>query len=84
VTIDDVEITALAFEPRIKSVDVTTASELGPHGVRQVDVIDVRVAPSDFADPESELPRLSMLLQSHLQQRAIMGRGVRVSVASSA
>ena len=56
VTIDDVEITARAFEPRIKRVDVKTASELGPHGVRQVDVVDVRVAPSDFADPESELP----------------------------
>ena len=84
VTMDDVEITARAFEPRIKSVDVATASELGPHGVRQVDVVDVRVAPSDFADPESELPRLSTLLESHLQRRAIMGRGVRVTVLSNA
>ena len=80
VTIDDVEITARAFEPRIKQVDVTTASELGPHGVRQVDVVDVRVDPRDFADPETELPRLSALLQTHLQQRVIMGRGVRVTV----
>jgi hypothetical protein len=80
VTIDDVEITARAFEPRIKQVDVTTASELGPHGVHQVDVVDVRVAPGDFADPETELPRLSTLLQTHLQQRVIMGRGVRVTV----
>jgi len=84
VTIDDVEITARAFEPRIKRVNVTTASELGPHGVRQVDVVDVGVTLGDFADPESELPRLSTLLQSHLQQRAIMGRGVRVAVASDA
>jgi len=44
----------------------------------------VRVAPSDFADPESELPRLGSLLQSHLQQRVIMGRGVRVTVLSNA
>jgi len=84
VTIDDVEITARAFEPRIKGVNVSTASELGPHGVRQVDIVDVRVAPSDFADPESELPRLGSLLQSHLQQRVIMGRGVRVTVLSNA
>jgi hypothetical protein len=84
VTIDDVEITARAFEPRIKGVDVSTASELGPHGVRQVDVVDVRVAPGDFADPDSELPRLGSLLQMHLQQRAIMGRGVRVTVLSNA
>jgi hypothetical protein len=83
VTIDDVEITARAFEPRIKRVDVSTASELGPHGVRQVDVVDVRVAPSDFADPDSELPRLGSLLQTHLQQRVIMGRGVRVTVLSN-
>lgn len=80
VTIDDVEITARAFEPRIKSVDVSTTSELGPHGVRQVDVVDVHVARSDFADPDSELPRLGTLLQNHLQQRVIMGRGVRVTV----
>lgn len=84
VTIDDVEITARAFEPRIKGVNVSTASELGPHGVRQVDIVDVRVAPRDFADPESELPRLGLLLQSHLQQRVIMGRGVRVTVLSNA
>lgn len=84
VTIDDVEITARAFEPRIKGVDVSTASELGPHGVRQVDVVDVRVTPADFADPESELPRLGTLLESHLQQRVIMGRGVRVTVLSDA
>ena len=83
VTIDDVEITARAFEPRIKQVNVTTASELGPHGVRQVDVVDVRVAPGDFADPETELPRLGTLLQTHLQQRVIMGRGVRVTVLSN-
>jgi hypothetical protein len=84
VTIDDVEITARAFEPRIKGVDVSTASELGPHGVRQVDIVDVRVTPADFADPESELPRLGTLLESHLQQRVIMGRGVRVTVLSDA
>jgi hypothetical protein len=84
VTIDDVEITARAFEPRIKRVEVSTASELGPHGVRQVDVVDVRVVPGDFADPESELPRLGSLLQTHLQQRVIMGRGVRVTVLSNA
>jgi hypothetical protein len=84
VTIDDVEITARAFEPRIKRVDVSTASELGPHGVRQVDVVDVRVAANDFADPDTELPRLGTLLQSHLQQRVIMGRGVRVTVMSNA
>ena len=83
VTIDDVEITARAFEPRIKQVDVTTASELGPHGVRQVDVVDVRVASGDFADPETELPRLSILLQTHLQQRVMMGRGVRVTVLNN-
>lgn len=82
VTIDDVEITARAFEPRIKGVEVSTASELGPNGVRQVDLVDVRVVPGDFADPESELPRLGSLLESHLQQRAIMGRGVRVTVLS--
>jgi hypothetical protein len=82
VTIDDVEITARAFEPRIRRVDVTTASELGPQGVRQVDVVDVGVAPGDFADPETELPRLGTLLQTHLQQRMIMGRGVRVTVLS--
>lgn len=80
VTIDDVEITARAFEPRIKGVDVSTASELGPHGVRQVDVVDVRVVPGDFADPDTELPRLGALLESHLQKRVIMGRGVRVTV----
>jgi hypothetical protein len=84
VTIDDVEITARAFEPRIKRVDVSTASELGPHGMRQVDIVDVRVAPSDFADPDAELPRLGSLLQSHLQQRVIMGRGVRVTVLNNA
>src|SRR5674476_1634415 len=49
VTIDDVESTARAFEPRIKRVNVTTASELGPHGVRQVDVVDVGVTLGDFA-----------------------------------
>jgi hypothetical protein len=43
----------------------------------------VRVSPGDFADPESELPRLGTLLQTHLQQRAIMGRGVRVTVLSN-
>ena len=84
VTIDDVEITARAFEPRIKRVEVSTASELGPQGVRQVDVVDVRVEPGDFADPEAELPRLGSLLELHLQQRVIMGRGVRVSVRSDA
>ena len=84
VTIDDVEITARAFEPRIRRVDVSTASELGPHGMRQVDLVDVRVASSDFADPDSELPRLGTLLQSHLQQRVIMGRGVRVTVLNNA
>ena len=84
VTIDDVEITARAFEPRIRRVDVSTASELGPHGMRQVDIVDVRVASSDFADPDSELPRLGSLLQSHLQQRVIMGRGVRVTVLNNA
>ncbi|MEO7038568.1 MAG: hypothetical protein ABI446_01150 [Gemmatimonadaceae bacterium] len=84
VTIDDVAITARAFEPRIKAIDVSTTSELGPQGVRQVDVVDVRVTPSDFADPESELPRLGTLLEAHLQQRVIMGRAVRVSVLSVA
>jgi hypothetical protein len=84
VTIDDVEITARAYEPRIKSVQVSTASELGPHGVRQVDVVNVHVAPGDFADPDAELPRLGVALQSHLQQRVIMGRGVRVTVMSNA
>ena len=84
VTIDDVEITARAFEPRIRRVDVSTASELGPQGVRQVDVVNVRVAPGDFADPDAELPRLGTLLQTHLQQRVIMGRGVRVTVLGNA
>lgn len=83
VTIDDVEITARAFEPRIRGVEVSTASELGPNGVRQVDVVDVRVSPGDFADPESELPRLGSLLESHLQRRVIMGRGVRVTVLAN-
>jgi hypothetical protein len=45
--------------------------------------VDVRVAPADFADPDTELPRLSSLLQTHLQQRVIMGRGVRVTVLSN-
>lgn len=84
VTIDDVEITARAFEPRIKEIDVSTASELGPQGVRQVDIVDVRVTPADFADPDGELPRLRALLEAHLQQRVIMGRMVRVTVQSDA
>ena len=84
VTIDDVEITARAFEPRIKGIDVSTTSELGPQGVRQVDVVDVHVTPADFADPDSELPRLGTLLEAHLQQRVIMGRAVRVTVLSNA
>ena len=84
VTIDDVEITARAFEPRIRGIDVSTTSELGPHGVRQVDLVDVSVTPADFADPDSELPRLGTLLEAHLQRRVIMGRAVRVTVRSNA
>lgn len=80
VTAADVEAEARAFEPRIHAVRVEPRAEAGPGGVARVQRVTASVRPSDFADPEAELPRLRALLEEHLQGRMAIGQTVRVQV----
>jgi hypothetical protein len=80
VTVGDIEIVALAFEPRIQQVDVQSATELTDRGLQLVEIVTVHVRSSDFADPEAELPRLEDQLARHLQERAVIGHHIRVRV----
>jgi len=80
VTSADVEITARAFDPRIRSVNVKAAPEVTHQGVQLVETVRVRVRSQDFADPEADLVALGDRLQSHLQSRATLGRSLRVEV----
>jgi hypothetical protein len=80
VTVADIEIVALAFEPRIQQVEVTSATELTDQGLQLVEIVSVHLRPDDFADPETELPQLENLLARHLQERAVIGHHIRVQV----
>jgi hypothetical protein len=80
VTVADIEIVALAFEPRIQQVEVSSATELTDQGLRLVEIVTAHVRPSDFADPEAELSRLEDQLARHLQERAVIGHHIRVRV----
>jgi hypothetical protein len=84
VTVADIEIVALAFEPRIQQVEVTSATELTEQGLRLVEIVNVYVRPSDFADPETELLQLEDQLARHLQERAVIGHHIRVQVKEKA
>lgn len=84
VTVADIEVVALAFEPRIQRVEVASATELTGQGLRLAEVVTVHVRPSDFADPEADLSRLEDQLARHLQERAVIGHHIRVRVGVSA
>lgn len=84
VTAADVELAARAFEPRVAAVEVEGRAEPGPGGVARVVRVTARVHRADFAEPETELPRLCALLEEHLQARAVLGYQVRVSVEVAA
>lgn len=80
VTAADVEAEVRVFEPRVHAVQVEARAEAGPAGVRRVQRVTACVRTGDFADPESELPRLRALLEEHLQARVAVGQTVRVRV----
>ena len=84
VTVADIEVVALAFEPRIQRVEVASATELTGQGLRLAEVVSVHVRPSDFADPEADLSRLEDQLARHLQERAVIGHHIRVRVEATA
>lgn len=79
VTAADVEAAARAFEPRVHEARVDADVEPSPDGPRRVTRVRVRVRPSDFADPDVEVPRLAALLERHLQERAPFGSQLRVA-----
>jgi hypothetical protein len=84
VTAADYEIACRAFEPRIRAVRVTSATEMTEHGVELVDSVAVGVSREDFTDPDAELVRLRHLLQRHLEQRCVIGHRIVVQIDAAA
>lgn len=82
VTAADAEIAVRAFEPRVRRVDVTPVTTIGGGRSRQGQAITASVSAADFADADAELPRLEAQLQRHLQERAVLGFEVAVTVVA--
>jgi hypothetical protein len=80
VTSSDAEIAVRAFEPRARRVDVKAVTTIAAGRARLGQAIAVSVRVDDFADAEAELPRLEAQLQRHLQDRAVLGFDVAVTV----
>lgn len=80
VTAADAEIAVRAFEPRVRAVTVTPVTTVTEGRSQQGEVIRVTIARGDFADADGEAPRLEAQLRDHLQQRAVLGFDVRVTV----
>ncbi len=82
VTAADAEVAVRAFEPRIRDVRVEPVTALEGGSARHGQRVRATVAAADFADAEAELPRLSAQLTRHLQDRAVLGYDVQVSVTA--
>lgn len=80
VTLDDFEILAQAFEPRVKRVRVNYIGTVAERRLRPAHMVTVTVVARDFGDPETELRRLRDQLERHLQDRALIGHTVRVHI----
>ena len=82
VTAADAEIAVRAFEPRVRRVRVRPITSVAAGRSRQGQSVTASVDPSDFADAEAELPRLEAQLTRHLQERAVLGFDVAVTVVA--
>ena len=78
VTAADIEASVRALEPRVQAIGIDNDVELAPDGARRVTRVRVHLRPSDFADPDAELPRVAALVEQHLQHRVPLGTVVRV------
>ncbi len=80
VTAADAEIATRVFEPRIREIAVTPITSMNSgvsqHGQR----VTATIRRSEFADADAEAPRLESELTRHLQQRAVLGFEVVVTV----
>ncbi|MEZ4455801.1 MAG: hypothetical protein R2882_04490 [Gemmatimonadales bacterium] len=81
VTSADIEIAVRATEPRVRRVDVESASEITGAGLGLVTRVTAVVDPDDFADPEGELARLRTELEQYLGERCMIGQRIAASIA---
>lgn len=80
VTAADAEIAVRAFEPRVRQVSVTPVTTVSGGRSRQGQAITATIHAGDFADAAAERPRIEAQLTRHLQERAVLGFEVTVTV----
>jgi hypothetical protein len=80
VTAADAEIAARVFEPRIRAIAVAPISSMVSGYARHGQRVTATIRRSEFADADGEAPRLEAQLTHHLQQRAVLGFDVVVTV----
>jgi hypothetical protein len=80
ITADDFQLLAQAFEPRVRRATVQYRASISDRRLQPVHCVQATVSRRDFGDPEAELVRLRSSLETHLQQRALVGQVIRVEI----
>src|SRR5262245_54789049 len=80
VTYPDLEAMSRAFEPKIRVVEAIPMLERGVDGLHRVQKVTITLDRDAFALPEEEAEILKRELESMLQERALLGLKVRVTV----
>lgn len=78
VTTRDLELAALAFDSRIKSVRVLREPALGPEGVRMADALELELRRDILVDVDAESGVICSELLASLRERVPAGRLVTV------
>ena len=76
----DIEAIVRAFEPRVRNVKCQSVLERAVGGLCRTQRISVALDRKSFTVPEEQARVLKEELESHLQQRALMGLKVRVAI----
>lgn len=80
VTDADLETVIRAFEPKIRGLRYSPMLERGPTGLRRLQRITITLDRTSFNDPDEEGRLLRQELETHLQERALLGLVIRVEL----
>jgi len=80
VTYADLQAIVKAFEPRVRNLNCLATLERTPTGLRRVQRITAALDRHSFTAPDEESIILQRELEAHLQERALLGLNIRVSI----
>lgn len=79
-TCADLEANVKTFEPKVRRVSSQATLERRPEGLRRVQKVTAKLSRASFMAPDEEARILQHELESHLQERALLGLDIRVAV----